>query len=173
MIFPAVCPGAATLNQWHPVKGKAAGLVETMGSCVFGTYLLEGILRRLLDGVYLSLEPKLHVLPACLVWGGSGTLRHGGYLVPEKTAWPAKTPVAKHKLWKCGFSGKTLDKKQMFCYTDHKNSKVVGRQIFAKCPFCGKKRAKSWIPDAQRTALPSAAAGSALAAEDGLPPMKR
>ena len=62
------------LNQWHPVKGKAAGLVETMGSCVFGTYLLEGILRRLLDGVYLSLEPKLHVLPACLVWVGAVVL---------------------------------------------------------------------------------------------------
>ena len=30
--------------------------------------LLEGIFRRQLDGVYLFLEPKIHVLPACLVW---------------------------------------------------------------------------------------------------------
>lgn len=56
------------LTRRHPITGKAATLIREMGSCVFGAYLLEGIFRRQLDGVYLFLEPKIHVLPACLVW---------------------------------------------------------------------------------------------------------
>ena len=56
------------LMVWHPITGKPAALIREMGSCVFGAYLLEGIFRRQLDGVYLFLEPKIHVLPACLVW---------------------------------------------------------------------------------------------------------
>ena len=39
-----------------------------LGGCVFGTYLLEGILRHYLSPVYEALEPKIHVLPACLIW---------------------------------------------------------------------------------------------------------
>ena len=39
-----------------------------MGSCVFGTYLLEGILRHELSFIYELLEPRIHVLPACMVW---------------------------------------------------------------------------------------------------------
>ena len=56
------------LTVWHPITGKAAGIIREMGGCVFGAYLLEGIFRRQLDGVYLFLEPRIHVLPACLVW---------------------------------------------------------------------------------------------------------
>lgn len=63
---------AYLLIRWrterHPITGKAAAIIREMGGCVFGAYLLEGILRRQLDGVYLSLEPKIHVLPACFVW---------------------------------------------------------------------------------------------------------
>ena len=43
-------------------------MIRTLGGCVFGAYLMEGIFRRQLDGMYLSLEPYIHVLPACLVW---------------------------------------------------------------------------------------------------------
>ena len=56
------------IGERIPADGRMAKLVEVLGSCVFGTYLLEGILRRQLDGIYLALEPKIHVLPACLVW---------------------------------------------------------------------------------------------------------
>lgn len=56
------------LVQRHPITGKPAKVISEAGGCVFGAYLLEGIFRRELDGVYLFLEPKIHVLPACLVW---------------------------------------------------------------------------------------------------------
>lgn len=56
------------LTVWHPITGKGGSIIRTMGECVFGAYLLEGIFRRQLDGVYLALEPKIHVIPACLVW---------------------------------------------------------------------------------------------------------
>lgn len=52
----------------HPVSGRPAGFIAGLGGCVFGTYLLEGILRRELLWVYDYLEPKIHVLPACFVW---------------------------------------------------------------------------------------------------------
>ena len=55
-------------TEKHPVTGVRAKVIREMGSCVFGAYLLEGIFRRQLDGIYLFLEPKIHVLPACLVW---------------------------------------------------------------------------------------------------------
>lgn len=45
--------------------GKA---VPALGGCVFGTYLLEGILRHELGFVYEWLAPKIHVIPACLCW---------------------------------------------------------------------------------------------------------
>lgn len=56
------------LTVFHPITGKGAKMIRTLGGCVFGAYLMEGIFRRQLDGVYLSLEPYIHVLPACLVW---------------------------------------------------------------------------------------------------------
>ena len=56
------------LTVWHPITGKGAKMIRTLGGCVFGAYLMEGIFRRQLDGMYLSLEPYIHVLPACLVW---------------------------------------------------------------------------------------------------------
>ena len=43
-------------------------LLTELGGCVFGTYLLEGILRHYLGFVFEALEPRIHVLPACLVW---------------------------------------------------------------------------------------------------------
>lgn len=54
--------------QQHPPGAKASKLLTALGSCVFGTYLLEGILRVLLVGVYDTLAPRIHVLPACCVW---------------------------------------------------------------------------------------------------------
>lgn len=56
------------LTARHPITGKWAAVIRELGGCVFGAYLLEGIFRRQLDGVYLALEPKIHVLPACLIW---------------------------------------------------------------------------------------------------------
>ncbi len=55
------------LVSWHPPK-RAAKLIEALGSCVFGTYLLEGILRVYLVRLCYALEPKIHVLPACFIW---------------------------------------------------------------------------------------------------------
>lgn len=56
------------IGEKIPAEGNLAKVIETLGGLVFGTYLLEGIYRRQLDGVYLALEPKIHVLPACLIW---------------------------------------------------------------------------------------------------------
>lgn len=56
------------LIEKHPVGEKTGKLISTLGGCVFGTYLIEGILRRELLPLYNFLEPKIHVLPACLVW---------------------------------------------------------------------------------------------------------
>lgn len=68
--FPvfAVYGWIRVLVDRHPVEGKMAQGISTLGGCVFGTYLLEGILRRELIFVYNGLESKIHVLPACLVW---------------------------------------------------------------------------------------------------------
>lgn len=52
----------------HPIPERAGKVISSLGGCVFGTYLLEGILRVELLGIYRFLEPKLHVLPACFVW---------------------------------------------------------------------------------------------------------
>lgn len=54
----------------HPMGQGWGTIVSTLGGCVFGTYLLEGILRRELP-LYQLLEPKIHVLPACIVWVGA------------------------------------------------------------------------------------------------------
>jgi surface polysaccharide O-acyltransferase-like enzyme len=70
-IFFLVVAVYATVHQlcaWHPMSDRAAKWVTTLGSCTFGAYLLEGMMRHYLDPVYLALEPKIHVLPACLVW---------------------------------------------------------------------------------------------------------
>jgi peptidoglycan/LPS O-acetylase OafA/YrhL len=56
------------LTQRYPPSEKAAQVIATLGGCVFGTYLLEGILRGLLVGVYDALAPSIHVLPACCIW---------------------------------------------------------------------------------------------------------
>lgn len=52
----------------HPIPEKPGKLISTLGGCVFGVYLLEGILRVELQGIYYYLEPRIHVLPACFVW---------------------------------------------------------------------------------------------------------
>lgn len=56
------------LVEKHPPKKHLRTLLTSAGGCTFGAYLLEGILRHELLPVYTLLEPKLHVLPACLVW---------------------------------------------------------------------------------------------------------
>lgn len=56
------------LVEKHSIGERLGKAISTLGGCVFGTYLLEGILRRELLPLYDGLEPKIHVLPACLVW---------------------------------------------------------------------------------------------------------
>ena len=56
------------LCAWHPIPARAGKVIGTLGGCVFGAYLLEGILRHELGFIYELLEPKIHVLPACMVW---------------------------------------------------------------------------------------------------------
>lgn len=73
MVFPVV---AVYQTAWycfekHKVPEPAAKVLSTLGSCVFGAYLLEGALRYCLDFVYTTLEPVIHVLPAALVWVAS------------------------------------------------------------------------------------------------------
>lgn len=50
------------------LPGWVSKTVATLGGCVFGTYLLEGILRHELSFIYEWLSPRIHVLPACLCW---------------------------------------------------------------------------------------------------------
>ena len=64
----AVYVSVHQLFAGRSVPGPAARGIETLGGCVFGTYLLEGILRHELGFVYEYLEPGLHVLPACVCW---------------------------------------------------------------------------------------------------------
>ena len=52
----------------HTSPGWVKGFLSAFGGCAFGTYLLEGILRHYWEPVYNLLEPKIHVIPACLVW---------------------------------------------------------------------------------------------------------
>lgn len=70
LVFPifAVYVSVHQLFAKKTVPGWAARLIAGLGGCVFGAYLLEGILRHYLAVVYLWLEPKIHVLPACLCW---------------------------------------------------------------------------------------------------------
>lgn len=58
----------ALLVREHPVPEKLGKIIGSLGGCVFGVYLLEGILRVELQGIYHFLEPRIHVLPACFVW---------------------------------------------------------------------------------------------------------
>ena len=64
----AIYASARRLFAGKNVPGWAAKIICTLGGCVFGTYLLEGILRHELGFVYEWLEPRIHVLPACLCW---------------------------------------------------------------------------------------------------------
>lgn len=70
MIFPifAVYASVHKFFEGRKVVPGVARCITTLGSCVFGTYLLEGILRHELGFVYEWLEPQIHVLPACLIW---------------------------------------------------------------------------------------------------------
>lgn len=56
------------LIREHPVPPILGKVIVSLGGCVFGVYLLEGILRVELQGIYYFLAPKLHVLPACFLW---------------------------------------------------------------------------------------------------------
>ena len=70
MVFPvfAVYGTVRQLCAAHPIPAGPGRVIAALGGCVFGCYLLEGILRHGLEGIYLALEPRIHVLPACLVW---------------------------------------------------------------------------------------------------------
>lgn len=56
------------LCENKPASGASGRVITTLGGCVFGAYLLEGILRVELGFIYEALAPAIHVLPACLVW---------------------------------------------------------------------------------------------------------
>ena len=64
----AIYVAARQLFQGRTVPLWLRRTLETLGSCVFGTYLLESVLRHALQGVYLRLQPVIHTLPACLCW---------------------------------------------------------------------------------------------------------
>ncbi len=69
-VFPALAV-YASVHQYclkHPLPDKPRRLLCSLGPCVFGVYLLEGILRHYLSPVYTLLQPRLHVLPACGIW---------------------------------------------------------------------------------------------------------
>ena len=70
MLIPvlAVYMTVRRLVERHPPSERAGKVIVSLGGCVFGTYLLEGILRHYLGFVFEALEPKIHVLPACIVW---------------------------------------------------------------------------------------------------------
>ena len=52
----------------HSFSPRARKIIELLGSCTFGTYLMEGILRHHLGFVFEALSPRIHVLPACGIW---------------------------------------------------------------------------------------------------------
>ena len=64
----AVYASARSFFTGREVSGRTAGVLSSLGGCVFGTYLLEGILRHYLGPLYEALEPRIHVLPSCIIW---------------------------------------------------------------------------------------------------------
>lgn len=63
-LYLAVCHAI----RQHTVPKHFGRILSALGGCVFGVYLLEGVLRVELQGIYHFLEPKIHVLPSCFVW---------------------------------------------------------------------------------------------------------
>jgi len=59
---------AKFLFDRHEVKPAVAKVLKSLGSCVFGVYLFEGILRESTFDLFRKMEPSLGVLPACVVW---------------------------------------------------------------------------------------------------------
>ncbi len=70
MLFPvlAVYATVRMLFATQKTPGRLSRVLVSLGGCVFGTYLMEGMLRHALGPVYQALEPRIHVLPACIVW---------------------------------------------------------------------------------------------------------
>lgn len=52
----------------HQITGAIQKAIQSLGSCAFGIMLCEEALRSDLDFIYKALAPKLHRLPACLIW---------------------------------------------------------------------------------------------------------
>ena len=63
-VYASVCKLFAS----HTASKWLGRILSSLGGCVFGTYLMEGILRHALGPVYEALEPHIHVLPACIIW---------------------------------------------------------------------------------------------------------
>ena len=70
MLFPvlAVYASVRMLFAERTVPAALGKILSSLGGCVFGTYLMEGMLRHALEPVYLAMEPRIHVLPACIIW---------------------------------------------------------------------------------------------------------
>ena len=70
MLFPvlAVYCTVRMLFAARSIPTRLGKILLTLGSCVFGTYLMEGMLRHAFGPVYEALEPRIHVLPACMIW---------------------------------------------------------------------------------------------------------
>ena len=64
----AVYASLHRLCEMHPPGPGLRRVLSELGGCVFGAYLLEGILRHYLGPLYEALQPHIHVLPACMIW---------------------------------------------------------------------------------------------------------
>jgi len=59
---------AKTLFQNHKPKEKICNVITVLGGLTFGIYLVENILRKETEQVFIFLEPYIKTLPACWVW---------------------------------------------------------------------------------------------------------
>lgn len=52
----------------HEFRDGTKRVIASLGSCVFGVFLIEGILREATFPIYQKLQPSMGVLPACIIW---------------------------------------------------------------------------------------------------------
>lgn len=59
---------AKYLFDGHEFRDTTKKVVASLGGCVFGVFLIEGILREATFPVYQKLSVTIGIFPACLVW---------------------------------------------------------------------------------------------------------
>lgn len=52
----------------HEFRDGTKRVIASLGSCVFGVFLIEGILRESTFPIYQILQPRVGVFAACLIW---------------------------------------------------------------------------------------------------------